>query len=129
MPEIHRATLQEVHNLQLVRLPKMRSHTRMSMGEGTGGWEVHATEGGLSDTYDEADPPVRAGVLVKLSYYDPFFEFDEGDYETPEIAEVVGWRVAVRWPGFQGVASESLNDGYRAITWVPSSCVIREEEL
>lgn len=73
--------------------------------------------------------PEAPGGLRKLIYVDVGFEFDQGDLDAPVICEVVGWPVP-SFPAHQAIASEYLGGGqYRAVTHVPTGCVIREEEL
>jgi hypothetical protein len=78
----------------------------------------------VGDRKNGAAPPI-----VKVTYLDPQFEFDEGDATEPCIATVVGFRLPERFPGHVTVASEKTINGWRALTHVPEAIVVSVKEV
>jgi hypothetical protein len=67
--------------------------------------------------------------LVRCTYLDPCFEFDEGELTVPIVATVVGYRLPERFPGYVSVASEDTGHGFRAVTHVPQAIVVSVKEV
>lgn len=69
--------------------------------------------------------------IVRCTYYDPFWEWEDGDATEVNLTTVVGWRLPEKYPGHVRIASEkSTTSGWRSITHIPEDCIalITEEE-
>jgi len=71
-----------------------------------------------------------AEPLVKVSYYDPFVEFGDGDVTELNLTTVVGWKLPARFPGHIRIASErSTLGGWCCITHIPVDSVALIKEV
>lgn len=77
----------------------------------------------------DTEPLLTAGVVVRVTYWDPFMEFDEGSEDDPTPHEVVGWLLPTRWENWVSIAAEKSVQGWRAVTHIPVCSVIARDVL
>jgi hypothetical protein len=61
--------------------------------------------------------------LVIVDWRDASFHHDDTELPDDYLVRTVGWIIA-ETPTFLTIASERLPDGHRAVTMVPTSCVM-----